>query len=236
MSYPSDLNDAEWKIIKRLLPPEKTVGSPREVDLREVLNATFYRADNGIKWRAMPVNFPAWQTVYGYFRLWVRLGVWEQINTALVEQVRVAAGRNPEPSLVVTDSQSVKSAQKRGDEQGVDGHKKVKGRKRHLTVDVLGLVLGCCVTAANVADIKAAQPVWVWVLEQYGRIAKILADQSYRSGTVAQQLQTADRCTWAISQRVAVGKARGKMAMDCRTDVCLARQCQGTLPRLRRIT
>lgn len=83
----------------------------------------------------------------------------------------------------------------------------MKGRKRHLTVDVLGLVLGCCVTAANVADIKAAPAVWVWVLEQYGRIAKILADQSYRSGTVTQQLQSAYACILEISERVEVGFA-----------------------------
>jgi transposase len=119
MSYTSDLNDAEWQMIEPLLPPAKPVGSPREVELRAVLNAIFYRADNGIKWRAMPIDFPAWQTVYGYYRLWVRLGVWEQINTALVAQVRVAEGRDPEPSLIITDSQSVKAAQKRATNMGL---------------------------------------------------------------------------------------------------------------------
>ncbi len=112
--YPTDLSDAEWEKIHPLLPPEKPVGKQREVDLREVLNAIFYRADNGIKWRALPSDFPAWQTVYGYFRLWVRLGIWEQINTELVQQVRVAAGREAEPSLVIIDSQSVKLGQKGG--------------------------------------------------------------------------------------------------------------------------
>jgi transposase len=114
MSYPSDLNDAEWQIIAPFLPAEKSVGSPREVDLRAVVNAIFYRADNGIKWRAMPIDFPPWQTVYTYYRLWVRLGVWEQINAVLVEQVRVQEGRNAQPSLIISDSQSVKAAQKRG--------------------------------------------------------------------------------------------------------------------------
>jgi len=113
-SYPTDLSDAEWEKIRPLLPPEKPVGKQREVDLRSVLNAIFYRADNGIKWRALPSDFPAWQTVYGYFRLWVRLGIWEQINTELVQQVRVEAGREPEPSLVMIDSQSVKLGQKGG--------------------------------------------------------------------------------------------------------------------------
>ena len=110
--YDSDLTDEEWQRIEPLLPPAKPVGKDREVDLRDVLNAIFYRADNGTKWRALPSDFPAWQTVYGYFRLWVRLGVWEQINLALVRQVRVSQGRDAEPSLAIIDSQSVKLGQK----------------------------------------------------------------------------------------------------------------------------
>lgn len=114
MSYPSDLNDAEWQIVELLLPPDKPVGRPPEVDLRDVLDAIFYRADNGIKWRAMPVDFPPWQTVYTYYRRWVRLGVWQQINAALVAKVRVNEGRVAQPSLIISDSQSVKAAQKGG--------------------------------------------------------------------------------------------------------------------------
>ena len=110
--YDSDLTDEEWTKIEPLLPPEKPVGKERQVDLRVVLNGIFYRADNGIKWRALPTEFGAWQTVYGYFRLWVRLGIWEQINTVLVREVRLAVGRNAEPSLAIIDSQSVKLGQK----------------------------------------------------------------------------------------------------------------------------
>lgn len=80
--YTSDLTDAEWVKIEPLLPPDKLVGRAREVDLREVLNAIYYRADNGVKWRNLPADFPAWQTVYTYFRTWVKLGVWEAINMA----------------------------------------------------------------------------------------------------------------------------------------------------------
>lgn len=105
------------------MPPEKPVGRGREVDFREVLNAICDRADNGVKWRNLPSNFPAWQTVYPYFRAWVRSGVWEDINLALVKRVRQAAGREAEPSLTVIDSQSVKLGQK-GGEIGVDGNKK----------------------------------------------------------------------------------------------------------------
>lgn len=113
-NYNSDLTEAEWRQIEALLPPEKPLGNYRTVQLRAVINAIFYRADNGTKWRNLPREFPAWQTVYGYYRLWVRLGVWEQINTALVKQVREHEGRNPDPSLAIIDSQSVKLGQKGG--------------------------------------------------------------------------------------------------------------------------
>jgi transposase len=111
-NYDSDLRDEEWRRIAPLLPPQKPVGQLREVSLREVLNAIFYRADNGTKWRNLPSDFPAWQTVYGYYRLWVRLGLWEQINQALMQQVRLQAGRQAQPSLAIIDSQSVKLGQK----------------------------------------------------------------------------------------------------------------------------
>jgi transposase len=112
--YTTDLTDAEWAKIEPLLPPEKPVGREREVDLRGVLNAIYYRADNGVKWRNLPSDFPAWQTVYTYFRTWVRLEIWEDINLALVQSVREAAGRESEPSLTIIDSQSVKLGQKGG--------------------------------------------------------------------------------------------------------------------------
>lgn len=125
--YPSDLTDVEWKYIQPLLPPEKTLGNHRQTDPREVLNAIFYRADNGLKWRALPIDFPPWQTVYGYYRSWVKLGVWEQINAVLVECVRQAAGRNPQPSLGMIDSQSVKLGQKGGRKSGLMATKRSKG-------------------------------------------------------------------------------------------------------------
>lgn len=112
--YDSDLTDAEWQRIEPLLPLAKSLGKHREVSLRDILNAIFYRADNGIKWRNLPCDFPAWQTVYGYYRLWVRLGIWEQINIALVQQVRISEGRAAQPSLAIIDSQSVKLGQKGG--------------------------------------------------------------------------------------------------------------------------
>lgn len=116
--YTSDLSDREWQRIAPLLPSQKRVGRLREVDLREVLNAIFYRADNGTKWRNLPKDFPPWQTVYGYFRLWVALGIWEAVNDALVGQLRVAEGRESAPSLTIIDSQSVKLGEKGGPKLG----------------------------------------------------------------------------------------------------------------------
>ncbi len=118
-----------------------------------MLNAIFSRADNGIKWRNLPCDFPAWQTVYGYFRLWVRLGIWEQINTSLVQKVRLRSGREQERRKAIIDSQSVKLGQKGGKNTALMATPQVKGRKRHIVVDVLGLVLGCYVTAALTPDV-----------------------------------------------------------------------------------
>lgn len=110
--YASDLTDEEWQQIEPLMPPEKPIANGRTVDLRAVVNAIFYRADNGTKWRALPREFPTWQTVYGYFRLWVKLGLWESVNTTFVRAVRDQEGRVADPSLAIIDSQSVKLGQK----------------------------------------------------------------------------------------------------------------------------
>ncbi len=122
--YQSDLTDAEWALIEPLLPPEKCVGRDREVDLREVLNAIFYRVDNGVKWRNLPGDFPCWQTVYSYYAAWVKLGVLEEINVLLVSQVRVQAGREAHPSLGMIDSQSVRLGEKGGRKLGLMASKR----------------------------------------------------------------------------------------------------------------
>ena len=112
--YPTDLNEQEWQLIKPLLPAPSPIGNPRRVSLREILNAIFYVSDNGIKWRAMPHDFPPWQTVYDYYRRWVKTGLWEKINQTLAQQVRKAQGRDLQPSLILIDSQSVKVGGKGG--------------------------------------------------------------------------------------------------------------------------
>lgn len=112
--YPSDLNDDEWELIKPLIPSHQGVGHPQTIDRREIVNAILYWADNGIKWRAMPHDLPSWSTVYDYYSRWTKTGVWESINRKLLQVIRKSEGRDEEPSLVIIDSQSVKTVEKRG--------------------------------------------------------------------------------------------------------------------------
>ncbi|MBW4655308.1 MAG: IS5 family transposase [Kaiparowitsia implicata GSE-PSE-MK54-09C] len=113
-AYLSDLNDAEWQLIEPLLPAKSTVGHPRDVRLRDVVDAIFYVQREGCTWRALPGDFPAWQTVYGYLRLWQKLGIWQQIHDVLRIQLRQAMGKQPQSTAGMIDSQSVKTTEKRG--------------------------------------------------------------------------------------------------------------------------
>jgi putative transposase len=201
LPYPSDLSDDEWDLIKPLIPVHQGVGHPQEVNLREIVNAILYWVDNGIKWRAMPHDLPNWSTVYDYYRRWVKLGLWDKINDHLVKLVRLAEGRDEQPSLASIDSQSVRTSENKGAEQGVDGHKRVKGRKRHIVVDTLGMVLNCFVSAANMADIKAAVVALEPVLEAYVRLEKVLADQAYK-GRLGEIIEQAYHCVLEVTTKL----------------------------------
>lgn len=113
-AYPSDIRDAEWEIISPLVPKAQPVGRPRQVDLREIINGIFYVLHEGCTWRALPHDFPPWQTVYNYFRYWQQLGVWQKIHTQLRTQVRVSVNKTTTPTASIIDSQSVKTTEKRG--------------------------------------------------------------------------------------------------------------------------
>jgi putative transposase len=152
--YETDLTDAQFELIKPFLPEPKRMGRP-PADLREVANGILYLLRTGCQWRLLPKDFPPWSTVHTWYRRWRRDGTWERIHEALRQEVRRRAGRDPSPRSSAADSQSVKTSGA-GGAKGFDNGKKVAGRKRHIWVDSLGLLLAVLVTAASVHDSAAA--------------------------------------------------------------------------------
>ncbi len=175
--YPSDLSENQWQIIRRLLPKAARVGR-RQIDRKSIINALLYWCRTGCQWRYIPKDFPNWSTVYGVFRKWKLDGTWSKIHDALREMVRKAAGKKPTPTVAIIDSQSVKSAEG-GEMLGFDGGKRTTGRKRHIAVDTLGLVLNVVVHSACVQDYDGAKFVALGLGERYRRLKIVFADSAY---------------------------------------------------------
>jgi transposase len=203
--YPSDTTDAQWAVIDPLLPDPAWLtgkGGRREVHCRRlVVDAIFYVVDNGIKWRALPADFPPWSTVYNFFAAWEAAGVTQRVLDSLRDRVRVGEGRVAMPSAAIIDSASVRSAETVATaSRGYDAGKKVNGRKRHIAVDTLGLLLWVIVTAASVQDRDGARPLLEQVAASFRRIRLVWADGGY-AGKLVDWARTSLRITLQIVKR-----------------------------------
>jgi putative transposase len=181
--YPSDLTDAEWSLIEPFVQQNDGQGRSHTVNLREIVNALFYLTSTGCQWRYLPKDFPDYHNVNYYFRKWTQDATLEKINTALRRKIRIADGRESEPSAAIIDSQSVKSTESGGD-VGIDGSKNIKGKKRHILVDTLGLLLIVLVTSASTSDTAAGETLLSKIRTTFARLKLVWADQGYKQGLV----------------------------------------------------
>lgn len=199
MRYASDISDEQWNLISYCLPKPAKTGRPRDYSNRDVLNAIFYLVKTGCPWRYLPKDFPPWSSVYGYFRKWTNSGRIEKIHSNLREHIRLLNDRKRQPSAAIIDSQSVKCSETCG-ERGYDAGKKINGRKRHILVDTMGLLLMVAVLPANVQDRDGARVLLVRALSVFTKIKLIWADGGY-AGVFVQWAMNKLGCVVEIVKR-----------------------------------
>ena len=203
--YPSDLTRSQFdEFLAPLIPEAKPGGRPRTVDMFAVINAILFVLYSGCQWRSLPHDYPNWSTVYYYFNQWRKSGIWQDIHDHLRMQVRVNEGRHPSPSAGICDAQSVKTGNPRIQTTGFDGGKLVKGRKRHILVDTLGLLLVVIVTAANVSDTRGVK-VLFWKAKRQGkslgRLVRVWADGGYGGPGLMMKLMDQFRLLLEVVKR-----------------------------------
>lgn len=184
LRYPSDLKDSEWALIEPLIPPAKPGGRPRKTVMRSVINGIFYLLQSGCPWGFLPKDFPPKSTVHHYFKRFKDDGTWAHIHDELYRQTRTLEGREESPTYAIIDSQSVKTGPDAREMVGFDAGKKIKGRKRHILVDTLGLILKCEVHSASIQDRDGAALVFDKLTQRFPFIEKICGDSGYQGPRV----------------------------------------------------
>ena len=228
--YSTNLTDKQWQIIEKIINPQER---KRKHQLRDIMNAILYVNKTGCQWRMLPRHFAPWQTVYYYFRKWKLEGVIEDIMDTIHSLVRKMTGREESPSMGIIDSRSVKTSHHVDSDRGIDGNKRVKGRKEHIVVDTLGIPMAVAVHEANLHDSKGAPKVVEKLEHKFPRLRKILADGGYQ-GSFGDWVFR--KFGWVVEVVLrltnAPANSRSSPEMDCRKNFLLVGELSPTDHRL----